>query len=150
VTPAEVYALPVQGVERDLRCLKGCYYDFLPELGDDPWNYGAEEIASDRAEVRVVFQFHYDYRRYWRLATVWLDGAPVMVTQNAGREGDDHRARFVTDEGRYRELLALVRSLLPVRAEPVADLVDPGADCGDRLTEFYHARLGGHFERSRY
>ncbi len=42
-------------------------------------------------------------RRVWLCGVVCLDGAPFMVIQNAGREGDDERYAWVFEEGLYVE-----------------------------------------------
>lgn len=131
VSPNEVYALQPQRVDRALDFLNGCYYQHIPEV--DLW--GIPDAANQRVEGRIIRHVDYDFRRYWRLATVWLDDRPVMIVQNAGREGDDHAQRFITDPAAYIEMVAYLRSLVP--AEEVLDVIDPTLPRDD-LISFYN------------
>ncbi len=112
--------------------LGGCYFDHMPEV--DGKTYGSF-APSERVTVRVVHYTDFDGRRYWQLATVWLDDEPFMVIQNAGREGDDHYARFVTDAERYGEAVRYLASLALADPEP-GDVVDPD-EPRDDLDTFY-------------
>jgi hypothetical protein len=72
-----------------------------------------------------------------------------MVIQNAGRGGEDHREKFVTDGEGYMSMIRHITSLLP------SDLVGPTNIVGiddsiDELTNFYSQSLNGPFERYRY
>lgn len=96
--------------ERVIDELVGCYYNHMPELGEFVNPEGM--LPNERVEVEIVHRADFDSRRYWQLATVWLDGAPFMVIQNAGREGDDHYARFITDPLLYQEAARYLRSLI--------------------------------------
>lgn len=74
-------------------------------------HFDVEGLSSERIETRFIVDHNIDGRRIWRLATVWLDGEPVMVIQNAGREGRDFCARFITDEERFVEMIRLIEEL---------------------------------------
>jgi hypothetical protein len=78
----------------------------------------------------------YDYRRYWELTTVWFDGQPVMIVQNAGREGDDYHERFITDPHAYADMVGYLRTLLPADLNDPSDVVDPNVERDDLLA-FY-------------
>lgn len=105
-TPRDIYALPVESVECEVSGLIGSYYDHVPEVAHESWQYMSVDLSKTGIEVRIHCHSNYDFRRFWRLASVWLDGSPVMVIQNAGREGDDSHKRFVTD----RDLLFVLAS----------------------------------------
>jgi hypothetical protein len=120
------------------------YTDHLPEFKQD-WDDLPEYIPG--LEVRVLKEFDYDGRRFWRLATVWYQGVAFMVIQNAGREGDDHAQRFVTN---FERLFCLVRNLDELArghtsGEPL-DEIDVDQDMPE-LTEFYSQNLKGPWKR---
>jgi hypothetical protein len=140
-------------IECDFSMLFGHYYCFVPEAedhaGNDAWRLSTHD--SPRIEIRIYKDHHYDHRRFWRLAAVYFDGEPVMITQNAGREGDDFHRRFIVDQHRY---FGLVRAILEIpskmecKGEPLNDLCSPDEDLGDALTAFYNAHLDqGYWER---
>lgn len=105
MTPEEAYRYTPAYITRDLGLLAGCYYNHVEEAFPDAY-FMLNGKTSERVEIRVLRDFRFDFRRIWRLATVWFDGAPVMVIQNAGREGDDHCARFITDAAAFKALCA--------------------------------------------
>lgn len=139
----EIYALPSESETQDLNCLKGCYYNHVPELGDDWW----VENGNNKVVIKTIKEFYFDYRRFWALRTVWFDEVPVMVIQNAGREGDDHDARYITNENAYREMIVYIKTLIPVeQIEELPDLLGENIDLSS-LTNFYGNELNGYFER---
>lgn len=148
--PNDVYAMPAQSVSRSPSDLAGCYYNHLEGSGIDEWRLQSCIAESDRLEVRTIKFFDYDGRRYWKLATVWFDGKPVMVTQNAGREGDDHARRFITDEPLFRAMCSHVASMLPPDPNCEIQVFDPDAEMGSQLTDFYNQALDEPFERYSY
>ncbi len=150
LTPNDVYALPVQEVERNPSVLVGCYYNHLEGSGINEWDFQWTNEESDRLEIRIHKYFDFDGRRFWRLATVWIDNTPVMVIQNAGREGDDHRRRFITDEKAFRVMCVHVMEFLQLKEEPLKDVVDPDTTIGRPLIDFYGNSLDGYFERYSY
>lgn len=143
-TANELYAMPYE-VNCALCCLIGFGYNHIKESGLD--TIDIVDIDTDRVEIRTIKYFDFDGRRFWMLATVWFDSKPVMVIQNAGREGDDHAKRYVTDKSALRDMCQYIRSLVPVE-EDESDLVDADEDIPS-LTEFYGNELDGHFERYR-
>ena len=156
MTPAELLARPVESVEMDLSILVGCYYNFVPEATQDMNEFVCPQ--DDRIDIRVFKHFDFDYRRFWRLAAVYLDNAPVMIIQNAGREGDDHAHRYLLDEARYRELVGIVASMprkpndhsVSEEDQKRTSIVKIDEDLGDKLTGFYGDALDGGFWRSHY
>jgi hypothetical protein len=149
MTPAELLARPVEDVEVNLSILVGCYYNFVPEATADMNEFVCPE--DDRVEIRVFKHFNFDYRRFWRLAAVYLDGEPVMITQNAGREGDDHAHRYILDEERYRELVGLIASMprkpndhiVHQKDQDRTSVVKMDEQLGDKLEKFYGDELDG-------
>lgn len=142
ITAKEVYALPYESETNELWSLKGCYYDFLPEIDDSLYSVNPEE--NTRLKIKVLKDFDFDGRRFWRLQTLWFDDKPVMIMQNAGREGDDHRERFVTNKQLYLEVVEYVRKLIG-QEERVTDYIDENEKY-DYLN-FYSNHLHGKFER---
>lgn len=141
ITAKEVYAIPYESETNELWSLKGYYYDFLPEIDDSLYSVNPEE--NTRLKIKVLKDFDFDGRRFWRLQTLWFDDKPVMIMQNAGREGDDHRERFITNKELYLEVLNYIRTLIGDNG--IDDLVDENEE-RDYLN-FYGNHLHGHFER---
>jgi hypothetical protein len=113
-------------------------YDLYKSAPEDP-----------HFEIRIIEHHHTDTRRYWRTATVWLNSKPVMVVQNAGRDGDDWIRHWVTDQPLYFELCQYVRSeVLRLIAPKIRDelrdpqlLIDPNTQIKE-LDEYYGRRFG--------
>jgi hypothetical protein len=112
--PNDLYAMTPESVERGIDSLAGCYYNHLDGSGLDQFALGQITGDTSRVQIRTLKYWCFDGRRIWSLATVWFDEKPVMVIQNAGREGDDHSRRFITDFPRFCEMCAFLQSLVPV------------------------------------
>lgn len=148
--PQELYDRKPEDVHNDINILFGCYYNHVPEILDFYGYINHEEIENPRIEIRIIKEFWFDSRRFWRLATVWFDNKPVMVIRNAGREGDDHASRFVTDIILYREMVAYIQTIIPISfTEKIEDEVTPDTDIIE-LETFYGNTLDGYFERHYY
>ncbi|MEC4565382.1 hypothetical protein L8C07_05445 [Paenibacillus sp. CMAA1739] len=141
--PIDLYNRTFESKHNTLGQLKGFYYDHLPEIEDDFW--GIKEEQNKKVTIREYKNFDFDGRRYWLLASVWFENDPVMIIQNAGREGDDHRRRFITDKEKYKEMIKYIHTLLETDSE-VADCYDPNDDIPD-LDSFYGHTLDGTFKR---
>jgi len=148
VTPKDLYARAPERVDHAVGVLIGCYYNHVPEIDD---GYLPHEDPNGRIAIRYYKDFNFDGRRYWRLAAVCFNGLPFMIIQNAGREGDDHHKRFITDLATYHEAVKYILTIanIPDRHQTEKDVVDPEADI-PKLTDFYGNELDGHFERYRY
>lgn len=144
ITAKEIYQLPHQSETNELWSLKGCYYDFLPEI-DDYDLYSIKPEDNKRLKIKVLKDFDFDGRRFWRLQTLWIDDKPVMIMQNAGREGEDHRERFITNDGLYKEVVNYMRELVGDNSNMFDDFVDENEP--RNYLEFYGNHLNGHFER---
>ena len=69
-----------------------------------------------------------------------------MIIQNAGREGDDHAKRFITDFEKYSEMVTYIKTIMPIdEIESSGDAVGIDDDIKG-LTDFYSNRLDGVFE----
>ena len=135
------------GAEYQLRYFCGFRYNHLGVDDIDIW--GIESInRSTRVEIKIHKDFDFDGRRFWRLASVWFDRQPVMIIQNAGREGDDYIGRIITDGGRYTLMVKHIYSLFQYKQgeEFNGDLRDPDEDFDD-VDNFYGNNLDGYFER---
>lgn len=73
-----------------------------------------------------------------------------MVIQNAGREGDDHRFKFVTNAEQYAKMVGYLVGLSPLDMNGEdSKLIDPEKD-DIELTHFYGHYLNGNFEKSHW
>lgn len=147
--PSELYARKEERRDHRIAVL-GCNkwetrHRHIPEIEFDL----LESDPNSRITIRYYKDFCFDGRRIWRMASVWYGDRPVMIIRNAGREGDDHHSRFVTDEALYGEMVEYLHTLaLPSAKRPPEDLVDPETDIPD-LESFYGWALDGAFERYR-
>jgi len=139
-SPNDLYKIEPERTEQGATHLKGCYYNHIPEL-DDVYLYDAD---LSRIEVRFIKDWCYDGRRVWQLASVWFDGSPCMVVQNAGREGDDFSNRFITNRGVFSAMIEYIRK----QTEQDDEVNETDSDRPEPLlTEFYSQSLNGVFKR---
>lgn len=133
--PSELYAREPQDVTKDIFVLDGYHYHHVPEL-QEVW--GQLDLEKNtRVDLHRYKYVNYDGRRFWLLAGVYLDGKPVMIVRNAGREGDDHHSRFVTDPEAYGELVKYLATLfIGPPGQRVTEVVSPDQDIKG-LEEFY-------------
>jgi len=150
MTPAELYARTPESITFELYCLMGCYYNFIPEIEESDFHWNGELKGNTRISIHIYKDFNFDGRRFWRLASVKFDDDFVMIIQNAGREGDDHTARFITNENAYVKMVEYIRTLLPVIPEEGREDVVSENDNFPGLADFYGNSLDGYFERYRY
>jgi hypothetical protein len=151
MTINELYKRKPEKIDNDMNCLFGHYYNHIPEI--EEFNcyayFDPDKIEHPRVEIHYYKDFCFDGRRVWVLAAVKFDNEFVMVIQNAGREGDDHSARFVTDKTRYTTMVAYLRSLLPDNEEEDSTTETPIDENIPSLTHFYGNDLDGIFEHHR-
>jgi hypothetical protein len=140
--PIELYRRQPEKVTKEIGYLKGFYYDHIPEINEE-WEWELWRLDNEKIEIRFYKDHCFDDRRIWRLASVWFDGNPVMIIQNAGREGDDYSRRFITDKNKYIEMIDYIKSLIRTDNE-IKDLVDLEQECGELVT-FYGYTLDGDF-----
>jgi len=113
MTPAQIYAMPPVTRHRDrfsVEDLWGCYYNHVPEI-EDQFVLDKAKLGAIKEITTVVHAYYsVDHRRYWAIWSAWYEGKPYMLMQNAGREGDDYRQRYVTDAELYNKALSILRS----------------------------------------
>lgn len=105
----------------------------LSDLEEIVYSHKFEKMNS-KMEMRVYKNHNFDGRRRWVLASIWFEGKPVMIIQNAGREGDDHTARFITDHNSYAKMVAYLLSFK--EEDSSCDVYRENEDIPN-LTEFY-------------
>lgn len=146
----DLYNMDVESSTKSLSPLTGSYYNFVPEINtDDTWLGGLE---NDKVVIKTVKCFYYDHRRLWLLQTVWYDNKPVMIIQNAGREGDDHTERFITDISTYKNMIEYINSLIVHNdnyTTSMNDYIDDHENI-ESLTNFYGQSLFGEFKEHSY
>lgn len=67
-----------------------------------------------------------------------------MVVQRAGREGDDHSERFITNEENFINMIQYIRSLIPPTQDEL-NTIDENEDRND-LDNFYGHRLNEFYD----
>lgn len=142
MTPKELYEISTDQVG-PLTYLKESNYDHIPEAIVDQWDL--IDIKSDLITIKIVKEFYFDARRFWRLCTVWYDNKPFMIIQNAGREGDDHSERIITNADLYNTACVHIRKLIRVSVNDIS-IVDENSNLNN-LISFYGSSLTGDFER---
>lgn len=145
MTPRELYGRPPERVDFDMSVLKGFYFNHVPEI---PFDLPMAD-PHHRVAIHYYKNFDFDGRRFWRLVGVHIDGAPVMILQNAGREGDDHSKRIITNAAGYAKLIGYLVTLGEAAPEKGTLYVKEDQEVAD-LTEFYGNSLDGHFQRYRH
>jgi hypothetical protein len=147
-TANELYAMVPESVTNEIWMLSTYYGSHIPEVREDLHEFPSN-IKTEKLEIKVLKDFDFDGRRFWRLATVWYEEKPVMIIQNAGREGDDHIRRYITDLERFEALCYYLRTFIKQDNPAIKDVIPPDQDLPS-LTSFYGNTLEGHFERYRY
>lgn len=145
MTPNQLYNQTPESVSNEISILTGCYYCHIPELEAQLIELGLSTLESSRIQIKYHKNHCFDGRRVWILASVWLDNKPVMIIQNAGREGDDWVRRIVTDHQLYTDMVEHIQSILPTQDHTKDDVVDPDVDTDD-LISFYGYRLDGYLD----
>lgn len=138
--PCELYAREPESTSNDLYILDGFYYTHIPEV---EWD-NIDKSNNPRIAIKYYKNHCFDGRRVWILASVWFDVQPVMIIQNAVREGDDHAKRFITNEKLYDEMVTYIKTL--DNSKPSRRDVYTDTDNIDRLDQFYNYALDGHFD----
>ena len=144
--PSKLYKRKPEKIDMDINHLNGFYYNHVPEISELDCGVYIEDGKNTRVFIHYYKDYCFDGRRTWTLAAVKLDDTFVMITQNAGREGDDHAIKFVTNSSKYIEMIAYIRTLLPNdEPEVVVSSVSPNDDIKE-LVDFYGNKLDGDFK----
>lgn len=145
MTPNELYAMKHESIGT-LNMLNESMHSHISE---SDINYIPYDTLAPKVEIRIIKYFEFDYRRFWRLATVWYEDKPVMIIRNAGREGDDHSSRIITDKAAYVDMIRYIRSLLAIEFQSEDSYKDPNEDIVN-LDSFYGNSLSSTFVRHVY
>ena len=107
---------------------------FLPEAMNGFFRHIPPSVV-----VKQIKEITIDDRRYWSLMSVWFNGRPCMILQSAGREGRDHRVRFITNAKVFAEMcIAILKEEL--RRNGTEDLIESHIAIED-LSSFYGYKL---------
>lgn len=132
----QLYEMKPESVTKDLCKLKNMDIDFIPEIRED---IDSIETLNERIEIKTVASHVPEWENIWEINTVWFDGTPVMVTQQAGKRGD-HERRYLTNKEAFQEMILYIRSLLSGKETWDDDVYDENEDLLE-LTGFYGYRL---------
>lgn len=128
--PVDVYTAKVLSV-------KNSVYDIESHVHNELSLYHALDYnkieESGKIEVKNHYYYQIDYRRYASMSSVWFEGSPIMIVQNAGREGRDHEMRFITDDIKYKLMINFIRSCV---IEDSVDVYDLNEEI-EELSNFY-------------
>lgn len=155
MTPNELYAREPEKKDKDLDVLVGHRYNHIKEI-ESLSMYGVKLAPgkNDRITIKYYKDFDFDYKRFWRLASVWFDDTPIMIIQNAGRGGDDHHRRIITDPVRYGEMIGYIAKELIIYELAGNKKLDGDVHQIDEdvkgIDDFYGNNLDGYFERHRH
>jgi len=136
MTLNEIYALTPASVSNELHRVR----KFIPE---SEWGYA--ELSQDEfpfLQIKYYADHCFDGRRVWELYSIWFNDKPIMLCQEAGREGDDHDESFITDPQAYRDLVNEIRKFA---VTPTEDKCDPNVDLPE-YTEFYRNNLSEFYD----
>lgn len=147
--PSELYARVPEEISYDLYGLLDGYSNHIPEVADIVSFDHEENERTKRVQVCYYKNFMFDCRRFWSLGGVFFDGKPVMIIQNAGREGTDFHGRFVTDREQYFEMVKYILTLIDPEKQGDPDVYPVDEDI-EGLDEFYGNKLDGYFARFDY
>jgi hypothetical protein len=122
-----LYTLPTTSAVLSEELLRSDWFYELQGLSRGLNHSVIEQLKAEaRFDVRCIAYRRHDDRRYISMYSFWFDGKPVMLTQNAGREGDDFRRRMITDEALFKDLCHYLHSRLVLDIDVHhSDLVDP-------------------------
>lgn len=124
---SKIFELPSQELKLEDWVLRG---DWFPEL-PDPHRLESSEVlavlaAEGRLAVKQLVYLYVDGSRDASMHTLWFDGTPVAIVQNAGRSGRDHQRRWVTNGPVF---LALEQYLVSkMLSDEDLDVVDPESE----------------------
>lgn len=152
LTANDLYKRPCVEVSNDPYRLVVCHTSHLPEVPQlrksNCFIKNLEKQTPD-FEIRYLKTFMFDERRSWLLATVWYKSLPVMIIQNAGREGEDHAARYITNSFLFKEMVMyILRKFEPQDDNFEHDVIYDDAPL-EALAQFYGYHLDEDFEEER-
>ena len=132
MTPVEIYALEPIEIWSFLD-YQELIFQHIPEC-----NAYGDYLDTIYIKCKVYANKDFDSRRFWLLASIWFKNEPVMIIQNAGREGDDHTKRFITNVTSYCKMVSYIHTVL---AKNYCKDIVPIDKNIPELTEFYGNEL---------
>jgi hypothetical protein len=126
ITLNTIYALPCETLNLAHVGLREDWFPELESTGSDLYAIQDQLVTDGRLGRLMVKQvlYHYiDGERDASMNSLWFDGQPVALVQNAGRGGRDHQAQWVSNEIGYRALMQYLRDLM-AQANPL-QITDP-------------------------
>jgi len=127
----EVYKLKPISVNSDL-------WDIVSHLDELTHVRLPDVDPAGRITLHTYTYFDFDGRRTWCLKGLYFDDQPCAIFQSAGREGDDHRAHFITNRQVFIMAMAYLETLNANGYQ--FDVIDPEVDMPE-LTNFYGCEL---------
>lgn len=142
----------------NLRPLRGCYYNHIPELASilisaecdfNVFYFVDFYNLNDKVSIRYLKDYA-DGRKVWVVGIVFYYNSPVMLFQNAGREGDDHYSRYIIDQDAYYMMVGYLLSL--VKNEKISNNYDVNIVVEDlnekklEYTNFYYSSVDDTFD----
>lgn len=149
MTPQDLYNRVPEREDNNLHVLIGCFFNHIPEVATFMDLKPALLIENERVLIRYYKDHVFDNKYIWRLASVWFDGKPVMLIQNAGLAGEEFNRRLITDALLYLELIQYLKGLLTNAFLSPEDLVDPTAEISG-LDSFHGSILDSSFVPSAH
>lgn len=102
--PNDIYCLTPLRISRDLNDIGEIH---IPEASV---GYLRDSAISARVEIRHLVDEMYDSSRGAWMDSIWFEGKPVMITQTAGRGGNDFNKRVITNESLFWKLIQHIRT----------------------------------------
>lgn len=101
-------ALPIDGAYNNQVGNGWCLGEHLREIPDLEFS----DVKLEKIRVKTIFNHHFDGERCCTLKTIWYEEKPVMIVQNGGRGGRDHKERFVTDKELFMEMCNYILTMV--------------------------------------
>lgn len=139
-----IYSLPTKPVDLTNYVLRP---NWIPELGGVLELDGDSELLQElqvegRLTVNCLVDDYVDGHRIAQMHTVWFDGKPLLIVQDAGRSGRDFSRRWLTHPVEYQKLLQYLLSKVRV-PDAVGDVADPEALVYEDDVLFFYGRYFG-------
>lgn len=142
MTANQIYELTPIKIEKNTYSLNR-FCDFhIPELN----SLSINNKMNEHVEIKFYADYSFDVRRYWELTSIWYKNKPVMIAQNAGREGSDHIRRFITDSKAYFEMVDYLSTLCKNYNAYANQIINGDKDINE-LTEFYSNSLEDFYDK---
>lgn len=142
----DVYALPGKPIPLTDYILSDTWIPEVPDLAYS-MEYAALAAMDEEGILTVrelVFQYN-DGDRTAGMYTLWFNGAPVAIVQEAGRGGRDHNKRWITDANLFFMLCQYLRTKLS-DGTLEADVHDPETLVyPEEIFNFYGQKFGDQF-----